>query len=597
VKEVELQLKGIYEDIVTINSYLETLVKKRFAEGVWSELEQDFKLVSPEFVAWFKNIKHGEISGCKDKSNLWIDIYEYLHSDVKDLSLKKIEEKLIEYTKEDKLPSGAGLLSDAIADGAIVRSVYLNGDKDLVALFGRLVPIPTAKLFSGRVPESIRQQENVAVATVQNIIEQHAGDIEKVESAAIKTQRAMRGKRRRQEMKILIPQTILERTEEKFSLTPEEVDTEIKDANTIYKPKCNHELANRLLEASKKIEPFTTVKHLAATKALPSILDDGLSGRKSLLNQYKVFRPASLYPYDRENGDADVICLGAFWVDTGCMQSNTAELVLDLDKLRSLQSEANNPCIFFKQKDLGFVLTKIRKVKIGDKEIFFTHTQPISECRRVAGVESLGGFTNIQFFPSVNSRSPSNYAVEPEFHMISSNFRDMNSILAMNFFRFLDGTCSSGSSCYIDRQFIDGIYDEFAKLDDKQLSDTLLNLTQKMCDTMEFNFYGSFLMNPALIKEINIYDKPGIKACQINMPEFVSSLQAGDMNKLVEVREKVPQLFQSYRFIDYLLPHVEKQPAVKDVLLDCRKNITLPLWRQRVEEGLLKNAGKERQLS
>lgn len=230
------------------------------------------------------------------------------------------------------------MLPNVIADGLIVRSVYLSGDNELIELFERLLPRPPASLFpEDRIPESIKKRELEAAETIQNVIERNDGDIKKVEVAATKIQRAFRGKKRRKEEPELIKNAHKEelkwiakdrRKAEGRKVTLNEVTNQFienANVNTPYRPKCDDypELADRLLEAAKNIEPFTTVRHLTATKSVPNILDDGLMGRKSLLRKYKAFRTAALHPNDRINGDADVICFGAFELDPKCMRKNT----------------------------------------------------------------------------------------------------------------------------------------------------------------------------------------------------------------------------------------------------------------------------------
>lgn len=249
--------------------------------------------------------------------------------------------------------------------------------------------------------------------------------------------------------------------------------------------------------------------------------------------------------------------------------------------MRSLPSEKDNPCIFFKQKDLGFGLKKTREILIGDEEFFFTHTGSL-RCQREQ-------HTNIQFHSKYGGLN--HYAELPNFQMISSNFGDMNQILAMNFFRFLDEIRKTDGTP--DKDFANRIYGELDKLSKKELESTLGELTKKMSDTMEFNFYGSFLMNPELIKEVTTFDEPNRKAYTLNMEDFVKSLQAGDSQKLAEAQKAIPELSKSYRFIDHLSSQLEDSP-VKDALLDCRKDIKLPLWRERVEASLSK--GKEREV-
>ena len=562
---------------------LSSFTTERTLLGIWQQiLEQDFNQLSPQFIELLKDVDPGDISrydiDVEEHFCLFKYISEYLYSnDNKEQNLKKIEGKLQEYIEIDKDPAGTGLLPNVIADGVIVRNVYLNGDSKLVSLFERLLPKPPSSLFpEDRVPESIKRHEEQEAEIIHKVLEENDGDISKVEVAAIRLQRAFRGLKRKKEEVELVKdhiQTIASRSKKSPQANNSKCFT-----NQTYKPKCSqHGLAGRLLQAAEKIKPFTTVQHLTAIKAVPTILDEGLLGRKSLLRQYKSFRPASLYTDDCYNGDANVICFAPFAIDPKCMTYYTTEFVLDLDKLRSLPSEKHNPCIFFKQKDLGFDLDKIRKLKIGDTEIFFTHTKQLRCSKQL--------HTNIQFISQdENGHRLQYYAELPNLEMISSNFKNMNQILAMNFFKFLDKTRSSNRK-HDSKAFINKIYDAFNKLNDTQLANTLHQLTLNMSDTMEFNFYGSFLMRPELITEVSIFHNPNKRDYTLNIAEFITSLKAGNSTKLTEVQEKIPQLLQSYRFIDFLLLHTEDL-TIRDTLIECRKAITLPLWRQRIEASL-----------
>ncbi|MCE3254964.1 MAG: hypothetical protein K0R25_458 [Rickettsiaceae bacterium] len=542
-------------------------------DNLWHQIfEQNFSQTSQEFVQWFKNIDSQNISFDKAQHiDLWQDICEYLHCDGdKKPYLKQIEASLEKYMQEDKHPSGAGLISNAIADGTIVRNVYLNNDKELVALFEKLTPKPPSSLFpETHVPLPIKENEIKSAEEVADFIKRYRGNIRQAEKITTRTQRAFKGRKRKREEKYLISAAPVLPSKE--MMTPEQVDEAIADANKPYLPKCNQVLAGRLLAVAKKIKPFSTIRHLASIDAIPNILDGGFRGRKSLLRRYQLFRPAALAGNDRRNGDADAICFGAFEIDDMCIQEHTAEFVLDLDKLYALESERENPCIFFKQRDLGFELNRIRKVTIGEKTIFFTHTKESansSQCQTTT------------FFNEKNQMIC--YSRIPYFQMISSNFKDMNQILAMNFFRFLDN--AKGFMGQSGESFTKNIYDELEKLSDADLEEKLLEITRHACDTMELNFYSSFLMNPELIKEINIFHNPDEKTHTFNMTDFIASLKAEDFEKLAEVQEKIPGLFQSYRFVDYLLSKTESRPIMEE-LLTFRSKIKLPLWREIVEES------------
>jgi len=294
----------------------------------------------------------------------------------------------------------------------------------------------------------------------------------------------------------------------------------------------------------------------------------GLNGRETLLKSYKDFRPAVLSDQDIDRGDGNAICFAAFDIDRSCFKPNTVQIVLDFDMFSKIKFERENPCIFFKQKDLGYALSRKRSVKIGEIDLDFFHTDlsPDDLHRNLTGIDFFLG-------------SKKFYAQLPHLQMISSNFAEMNSILAMNFFRFLDASPYEG--------FKTKIYAAFATLDDEQLKATMLNIAKNISDTMEFNFYGAFLINPQLIKEINIADHPDHSEESLKMNDLIESLRCGNFAKLQEAKEMLPELFQSYRFIDFLLEKIQDSEydisRIVQTLEDMRSTSKIPLWRKHLD--------------
>lgn len=566
MKPHELEFKSLIE--VTFDrrtTYIPTL--KTDINNAWNKiLNQEFSQISPEFFEWIKLIPNiPSLYTNNDQIELWKNIIHYLNTDFEDekkIYFQELRKSLIKFSKKDKVTSGAGLLSDVIADGFIVKNIYLSNNKELIDLFAELLPEPPASLFpKDRIPEKIRARYLESSKVIHDLAVHNSGQINKVENIAIKLQRTFRLKKRKKEERILIAMAAQKNEEE---LTDEQIDEILIDANSPYKPtKCSPELAELLLSTSKEIKLFETIRHLTATKAVTRILDNGLFGRKSLSRNYMPFRPAALYYTDILNGDADVICFAAFEIDPECMQSNTAELVIDMEKLSRLTLEEEHPTAFFKQRDLGFSKEKKRAVKIGETEVIFDHTSVI-RC-------PMPGYSHISFFRDKSIYNDPIYVADlRKFQLISSNVREIHSILIMNFFKFLE---------QVDNPlFIKSIYDALEKLNPEELREVMLNIGKNISDTMEFNFYGSFLMNPALIKEINIFTEANKISHHLDMEIFISLLNAGDLAKLEETREQIPQLFGSYRFIEYLDSVIEN-PAIKERLQELKKELDLPLWK------------------
>jgi len=179
----------------------------------------------------------------------------------------------------------------------------------------------------------------------------------------------------------------------------------------------------------------------------------------------------------------------------------------------------------------------------------------------------------------------------PRFLLIGYDLKHMHQILILNFFRFIDQLEAPGllNHDWIEAPEIrENIYAEIAKLDDAALQAFLLSLGTQMTDTMEFNFYGAYMIDfDALISiKAEYFDEALWKRYDytITLSKFITALQAGQMEVLTEAHGKIPTLFESYRFIDYLLAKVE-HPDVTSALLEMRRAVA-PFW-ETVEDEVL----------
>lgn len=495
----------------------------------------------------------------------------------KDDILGAIEMQLSKLVEPDNYQCGAGLLPDILADGVLIRKVYKSGNKQLIELFKKYIAVPSSSVFGdGDVPQEIVDKESKSADYVLDLLKDNQYDISRVEQAVKTIQRKIRASKRAKEMKTLKDEIFSSKeSQRKF----EEGLRAEGHPDKPYIPKCKPDLAARLLEAASNIKPFNTVRHLTAYDAIPSILDESLFGRKSLLREYKLFRPAALQDTDQLNGDADAICMGAFDVDLACMKRNTVELVFDLNLLKKQSIEESNPCLFFKQQDLEYDPKTIREININGTEIIFSHTsnrlislgKPRHKLFKIFHADKNPEyFDSIKYFSEIFS-----------FQLISTNFKSMYMILAMNFFRYLDKND-------MNPELINEIYSSFDKQSDKQLVETLTELTRKISDTMELNFYGAFQVPLDVIQQINVFtddiNSPSIK---INVQDLLNEINQGKTTILTDIMEIAPKLLQSYRFIDFLMSH-SKHTEIIDFLEGCRSKIELPLWRKKYEEILKK---------
>ncbi|CDZ76370.1 hypothetical protein BN59_00639 [Legionella massiliensis] len=503
---------------------------------------------------------------------LWLRIEEYI-SNKNDIAttqerLSSIEEalkKCMEQVTPQAKARGTSMLPVAIANSQFMRRLYTLSDESLINMFLKYLPTPRANVFKGQdLPKKIFKREQDSTKAIVNLLERNQNDLPYVEGEIVKVQRRIRDGIRKEHNLQRLPhryrylwqnpdQPMTSEDGEKFAKTI------LLDANKPYQPKCEEKLAKRIMEAAKRVELFSTVTHLTAASALESIFNDGLYGRRNMLELYMSFRPASLFPSDIEDGDANVVCLGANAIDPQAKQG--IQLQFDIKMVT-----ANNPCVFYKQRDLGFDPEKIRNVKIGNLDLYFSHTgtyrgQPNE-------VSSL-----VLYCPSGKEI----YALSniTKALLIADNTKDMHQILTLNFFRFIDRLmCLDFSE---NSYYKKSIYTELDKLSDHELEKTLMEIGINMTDTMEFNFYGAHTIDFSALLTI----KKEEPSYTLAFPTFIYELKSGNLKKLNEAMEELPEIFNSYRFIDYLLSTSNDEGIIAR-LTQQRSKCNLPNWMEEV---------------
>jgi hypothetical protein len=322
----------------------------------------------------------------KKMAILWLAIENYLshHHQMEqaDKTLNQVEtllrECLIDITPESKA-RGMAMLPVELANSQFMKNLHSLNDINLSSLFLKYFPVPKSNIFDKtNVPAFITEQEKASTATIRAFLRRTETDTPSIEKKIRVIQRFFRSKSRHQEnlerlnfydKKIWtqshsgnIPNTGALLQAEHFS------EKLLREANCPYQPKCMDEaLSHRIVDASKKVRLFSTVRHFTARSALESIFNDGLYGRQTLLEHYMAFRPASLSSSDVALGDANVVCLGAHEIDPRAKHG--IELVFDADSIAK-----NNPCVFYKQRDFGFDPERMREVLIGELNLNFSHT-------------------------------------------------------------------------------------------------------------------------------------------------------------------------------------------------------------------------------
>lgn len=466
-------------------------------------------------------------------------------------ALKNCLEKITPETKKQ----GTAMLPTTITNAHFMRILYSLNDENLSCLFSNYLPVPRATVFAGQgVPEIIQRREQAATTTVINVLERNDNDLIAVENKLIAIQRIFRAQQRRRENLQRLPvvySNLWRGPDQPRGMTPQEVEQLLTDANTPYQPHCDARLAERIMNAAKKVELFSTVRHLTASSALTSIFNDGFLGRRSMIQFYMPFKPACLAGKDIENGDANVICLGANRIDQRAKHG--VELLFDAKKL----TEKNNPCVFYKQKDLEYCYERSRRVSINDLDLVFIHTYTDGWVR--PGTSPLR-FISPKFVQSAVTKAL----------LIADNLEEMHRILTLNFFRFIDLLIDSGVPESACKKII---YEAFSNLTDQQLEETLLQIGKQMTDTMEFNFYGAYRIDFSALLTI----KKEEPSYSLDLREFVDALKIGNITKLHEAIEKIPEIFDSYRFVDYLLSTVvgpnnvaSSETVASDVIVELK---------------------------
>ncbi|AUH72562.1 hypothetical protein [Legionella sainthelensi] len=518
----------------------------------------------------------------RDEQNyfmLWLSIEEYInHRDIVDstqVHLNRIEEalkKCLGTVSPEAKAQGTSLLPLDIANAQFMRRLYSLRDENLNNLFLKYFPRPRANVFKWQnTPEIILKQEQDSTKTIINLLKSNKNDLSYVENTVVKIQRNIRARIRKEENLHRLPyhyRTLWQKSDKSTSSAEGQVFAKklLADANTPYHPRCEEKLAIRIMEAAKKIELFSTVRHLTVASALESIFNDGLYGRRNMIELYMPFRRAALFPSDVDHGDANVVCLGANEIDP--QAKHGIELQFDTKKILW-----NNPCVFYKQRDLGYDPDRIRNVRIGALDLYFSHTSTYR-----------GQPPEVSSLVLCDSHGKENYALSnvTKALLIADNTKDIHQILTLNFFRFVDRLM------YLDfsepSSYKQAIYAELDKLTDDELVKTLLQIGKNMTDTMEFNFYGAYAIDFFALLTI----KKEQPFYALSLPAFAYELKAGNLEKLTEVMAELPEIFNSYRFIDFLLSITNDKSVVAE-LMQQRSKCRQPCWMEDINPPELLN--------
>lgn len=533
-------------------------------EALNTLVSQPLGTSSPAFLAEFATL-------CDKKFylndyTLWVALESYSQNMATDSAAKCLESVKSELNSIKQHCSQyfvRGILPMIIANGALIKAVYRLNDPTLTQLFQAYFPMPRARIFADRqIPPCVLEHEAQMQNDVNAFLSRHRANLPATMQTVIATQRRMRAKIRHTEYVDIVKRKYIEdnRYHDVKPLSDQAALGYIAEANTPYRPQqCSAELAARIVAAAKQVKLHSTVRTLTATGTIGEVFDTCLYGRKNLQYSYMSFRPAALYQSDIETGDGNVICFGPDKIDTQCHRPNTTEITLDLDLLRRRHTEQPNPCVFYKQRDFGFESDEVWSINIGKKTHYFSHTKALRAGAR-------GSMSPFMIRNGYNGEY-SYFSQIPRCKLISDNLADFDSILTLNFFRFIDNLLN----CYCKPapNMIAEIYSDIERLDERELIAFLTELGKKMTATAEFNFYGAYQFDFNLVKTItdikNFSDPQSMFT--IDLPEFILALNQGDLEQLEQAIERLPEVFSSQRFVDYLQSKVTDQ-SVQDRLTE-----------------------------
>lgn len=460
-----------------------------------------------------------------------------------------------------------------------VRIVYASECESLIKLYQRYLPKPRLGLFLGyslpaEFVERYRQDDAVINEMTMAVSDQQ------LERASIVTQRAYRAKMRR------VDET--KRLMDAYRLSHEKAVELITQANRPYRPLCDGsaELSARIMRAAWKVKCFTTVSHYTDLAHLRSICDDGLYGRRSLRKGIFAFEPAALENVDLKNGDYDSICFGPHYVDPSAVAKGI-QLTFKADKIA-----AKNPAVFVKQRDFGMPLDVIRTIRLKNRDLHFSYSHVHDDHNDVLTTSFLlldshadGGSC------LTDARNPQAKVMasstDKNVSLMTSNRKQMHAILTLNFFRFIDHLRNKKSKKPSD--LIRGIYADMNSLSDDELQAFMNELALKMTDYMEFNITGCHLIDFDSVVSIahlqsdlfNAAQYDPVPALKITFAELIEEIAEGKMKILMLLKKEFPPLFESERFLSYLIGKTH-QPDVLKVLQEARERTPLVVWRQQL---------------
>ncbi|MFI4919841.1 MAG: hypothetical protein ACHP65_09830 [Legionellales bacterium] len=462
---------------------------------------------------------------------------------------------------------GCTLLPLEMAQPTFIQNLFATADEPLISLFMKYLPAPKQYVFDAlAMPACITAETSTAQQAIKKVLQKNNMDLPNVEEKIIKIQRSFRLKRRmREEMNrianiYLYCSDMCVMTEEQRLKRTKQM---IRQATLPYTPQCDGILASRISHIAQKIDLYQTIRHVTSSSAIESIFNESFYGRRTLLQFYMPFKKASLWGSDVDNGDGNVVCFGTNLIDP--LANGDIEIVLDLKKV--IQSR---PAAFYKVCDLGFDGNIQREAILLGQQLQFTLVKPLR----------YQAFNTVAFqITNPRNGALESHAILPRHTVIGYDLKNMSQVFVLNFFRFIDNLhtphVSGADLGESDEQYIAQLYQKLAQLNDEQLELFLTQVATEFTKTAEFNFYGAYKLDFSSIKTIKNSALKNKHALDIKL--LIASLNSGHLNLLIEAQAAIPELFKSYRFLDYLLSS-NFNPSSKRALEFLRKQCRVPAW-------------------
>jgi hypothetical protein len=460
-------------------------------------------------------------------------------------------------------------LNDILSLG-IFKCVYASSCPELIALFERHYPtlIPREEYFDpSAIPPRVRASTDAAIEGICRLFaEGSISNFNQLEAAVLVMQRKHR-------------QSLMHKEHEMRGIA-------LDRHPTPYRPRCNEELAERVVRLSRDVKLFSSLRHLTNRKGLCSIMNDGFWGRQNLVRHLMPFSPFALQSSDIQRGDANAICFGPQHIDSRFITEGTVEIVLHSDPLL----KNRHLPLFLKQMDFGFRTQREDFPNIPlfpDAEddmiaLSFMHTEYPSLCFGDKTIEFglYWGDVRIAF-------SQFNFD-----QFIVENHGNAHQILCLNFFKLLDALQSC--TVYVEpaavAAAVERIYVELSKLDDVKLQAFLERIGKALTRTSEVNIHGAYRIDDfSMIESISSEPDQTVSRLsppflyRLSMSAFINELNEGNLSMLREARERLPELLKSYRFLDFLLSKVSQEDSV-GALQVLRGDCFEPRWRRTMRE-------------